>query len=105
MQDQAHRFHCGPPVAVVEQANRHRAASAWQRSSPEVGLLSWFAELTARSAIRCTLMNRLDELRRRHAAAEEGGGAERRERQHTEGKLSDRKSTRLNSSHLGISYA
>src|SRR5579862_7332338 len=35
-------------------------------------------------------MNRLDELRRRHAAAEEGGGRERRERQHREGKLSAR---------------
>src|SRR6202451_1338305 len=35
-------------------------------------------------------MNRLDELRRRHAAAEEGGGAERRERQHSEGKLAVR---------------
>ncbi len=35
-------------------------------------------------------MNRLDELRRRHAAAEEGGGPERRERQHREGKLSAR---------------
>jgi propionyl-CoA carboxylase beta chain len=35
-------------------------------------------------------MNRLDELRRRHTAAEEGGGAERRERQHSEGKLSVR---------------
>ncbi len=35
-------------------------------------------------------MNRLDELRRRHAAAEEGGGPERRERQHSEGKLAAR---------------
>jgi propionyl-CoA carboxylase beta chain len=35
-------------------------------------------------------MNRLDELRRRHAAAEEGGGPARRERQHQEGKLSAR---------------
>jgi propionyl-CoA carboxylase beta chain len=35
-------------------------------------------------------MNRLEELRRRHAAAEEGGGLERRERQHREGKLSAR---------------
>src|SRR6204780_4256437 len=35
-------------------------------------------------------MNRLEELRRRHAAAEEGGGRERRERQHREGKLSAR---------------
>jgi propionyl-CoA carboxylase beta chain len=35
-------------------------------------------------------MNRFDELRRRHRAAEEGGGAERRERQHAEGKLSVR---------------
>jgi len=35
-------------------------------------------------------MNRLDELRRRHAAAEAGGGAERRERQHREYKLSAR---------------
>jgi propionyl-CoA carboxylase beta chain len=33
-------------------------------------------------------MDRLGEVRRRHAAAEEGGGAERRERQHREGKLS-----------------
>src|SRR5580704_14276226 len=33
-------------------------------------------------------MNRLEELRRRNTAAEEGGGAERRERQHKEGKLS-----------------
>jgi propionyl-CoA carboxylase beta chain len=35
-------------------------------------------------------MDRLEELRRRHAAAEQGGGAERRERQHGEGKLSAR---------------
>ncbi|MGI8990913.1 MAG: acyl-CoA carboxylase subunit beta [Bryobacteraceae bacterium] len=35
-------------------------------------------------------MNRLEELRRRHAAAEQGGGAERKERQHKEGKLSAR---------------
>src|SRR5512133_353147 len=35
-------------------------------------------------------MNRLEELRRRHAAAEAGGGPERRERQHREGKLSAR---------------
>ena len=36
------------------------------------------------------MQSRLDELRRRHQAAEEGGGAERRERQHREGKLSVR---------------
>src|SRR5438067_1916287 len=35
-------------------------------------------------------MNRLPELRRRHAAAEQGGGPERRARQHKEGKLSAR---------------
>jgi propionyl-CoA carboxylase beta chain len=35
-------------------------------------------------------MDRLEELRRRHTAAEEGGGAERRARQHKEGKLSAR---------------
>src|SRR5436305_14237339 len=35
-------------------------------------------------------MNRLEELRRRHDAADQGGGAERRARQHTEGKLSAR---------------
>ena len=35
-------------------------------------------------------MNRLDELRRRHANAEAGGGPERRDRQHQEGKLSAR---------------
>src|SRR5690242_373937 len=40
-------------------------------------------------------MNRLDELRRRHAAAEEGGGAERRARQHKEGKLSARERIEL----------
>ena len=40
-------------------------------------------------------MNRLDELRRRHAAAEEGGGRERRERQHTEGKLAVRERIEL----------
>jgi propionyl-CoA carboxylase beta chain len=34
--------------------------------------------------------DRIDELRRRNAEAEEGGGAERRERQHKEGKLSAR---------------
>ncbi len=34
--------------------------------------------------------NRLEEVRRRHARAEEGGGAERKERQHREGKLSAR---------------
>ncbi|HZT30358.1 MAG TPA: acyl-CoA carboxylase subunit beta [Bryobacteraceae bacterium] len=40
-------------------------------------------------------MNRLDELRRRHAAADEGGGPERRERQHREGKLSARERIEL----------
>ena len=35
-------------------------------------------------------LDRLEELRRRNAEAEEGGGAERRERQHKEGKLSAR---------------
>jgi len=40
-------------------------------------------------------MNRLDELRRRHAAAEQGGGAERQERQHREGKLSARERIEL----------
>ncbi len=35
-------------------------------------------------------MSRLEELRVRHAAAEQGGGAERRNRQHKEGKLSAR---------------
>ncbi len=35
-------------------------------------------------------MNRVEELRRRHAAAEAGGGPERRERQHKAGKLSAR---------------
>jgi propionyl-CoA carboxylase beta chain len=34
--------------------------------------------------------SRLEELRQRHERAEEGGGAERRERQHKEGKLSAR---------------
>ncbi|MDE3199004.1 MAG: acyl-CoA carboxylase subunit beta [Acidobacteriota bacterium] len=40
-------------------------------------------------------MNRLEEVRRRHKAAEEGGGAERRERQHREGKLSARERVEL----------
>jgi propionyl-CoA carboxylase beta chain len=40
-------------------------------------------------------MNRLEELRRRHAAAEQGGGQERRERQHKEGKLSARERIEL----------
>ncbi len=40
-------------------------------------------------------MNRLQELRRRHAAAEEGGGPERRARQHSEGKLSVRERIEL----------
>src|SRR5438874_3442278 len=40
-------------------------------------------------------MSRLDELRRRHAAAEAGGGAERRDRQHKEGKLSARERIEL----------
>ena len=35
-------------------------------------------------------MNRLEELRKRRQAAQEGGGAERRARQHKEGKLSAR---------------
>jgi propionyl-CoA carboxylase beta chain len=34
--------------------------------------------------------NRLEEVRRRHACAEAGGGAERREKQHAQGKLSAR---------------
>src|SRR6202046_1205782 len=40
-------------------------------------------------------MNRLEELRRRHAAADEGGGPERRERQHAEGKLALRERIEL----------
>src|SRR5215475_9553311 len=40
-------------------------------------------------------MNRLEELRLRHRAAEEGGGAERRARQHKEGKLSARERIEL----------
>ncbi|MBM3752959.1 MAG: acyl-CoA carboxylase subunit beta [Acidobacteria bacterium] len=40
-------------------------------------------------------MSTLDELRRRHANAEAGGGAERRERQHKEGKLSARERIHL----------
>ncbi len=40
-------------------------------------------------------MNRLEELRRRHAAAEDGGGLERRERQHREGKLAVRERIEL----------
>ena len=40
-------------------------------------------------------MDRLEEVRQRHIAAEEGGGAERRERQHREGKLSARERMEL----------
>jgi propionyl-CoA carboxylase beta chain len=40
-------------------------------------------------------MNRLEELRRRHANAEAGGGEERRKRQHDEGKLSARERIEL----------
>jgi propionyl-CoA carboxylase beta chain len=40
-------------------------------------------------------MDRLEELRRRHAAAEAGGGPERRARQHREGKLSARERIEL----------
>src|SRR5262249_15410385 len=40
-------------------------------------------------------MDRLEELRRRHAAAEEGGGPERRARQHKEGNLSARERIEL----------
>src|SRR5512141_2414346 len=40
-------------------------------------------------------MDRLEELRRRHAAAEAGGGEERRARQHKEGKLSARERIEL----------
>src|SRR3977135_3132240 len=40
-------------------------------------------------------MDRLEELRRRHEAAEQGGGAERRARQHREGKLSARERIEL----------
>jgi propionyl-CoA carboxylase beta chain len=40
-------------------------------------------------------MNRLEELRRRHAAAEAGGGPERRARQHKEGKLAARERIEL----------
>src|SRR5580658_3475302 len=41
------------------------------------------------------MSDRLNELRRRHANAEAGGGAERRERQHKEGKLSARERIEL----------
>ena len=40
-------------------------------------------------------MDKLHELRRRHAAAEQGGGADRRDRQHKEGKLSARERIEL----------
>jgi propionyl-CoA carboxylase beta chain len=40
-------------------------------------------------------MNRLEEVRRRHANAEAGGGEERRKRQHAEGKLSARERIEL----------
>ncbi len=40
-------------------------------------------------------MNRLEELRLRHAAAEAGGGEQRRERQHREGKLAARERIEL----------
>src|SRR5438874_4060859 len=40
-------------------------------------------------------MSRLEELRRRRAAAEAGGGADRRERQHKEGKLAARERIEL----------
>ncbi|MBZ5591398.1 MAG: acyl-CoA carboxylase subunit beta [Acidobacteriia bacterium] len=40
-------------------------------------------------------MNRLEELRRRHAAADQGGGEARKERQHKEGKLSARERVEL----------
>src|SRR5438270_7351599 len=36
------------------------------------------------------MTDRFEEVRRRHARAEEGGGAERKARQHKEGKLSAR---------------
>jgi propionyl-CoA carboxylase beta chain len=39
--------------------------------------------------------NRIEEVRRRHTRAEEGGGAERKERQHREGKLSARERIEL----------
>ncbi|PYT31407.1 MAG: methylmalonyl-CoA carboxyltransferase [Acidobacteria bacterium] len=40
-------------------------------------------------------MNRLDELRRRHAVAEQGGGEARKQRQHKDGKLSARERIEL----------
>jgi len=40
-------------------------------------------------------MNRLEEVRRRHAAADQGGGEARKERQHKEGKLSARERVEL----------
>ncbi|HET8549131.1 MAG TPA: carboxyl transferase domain-containing protein, partial [Bryobacteraceae bacterium] len=40
-------------------------------------------------------MDTVQELRRRHASAEAGGGRERRERQHSEGKLSARERIEL----------
>jgi propionyl-CoA carboxylase beta subunit len=42
------------------------------------------------SAHRKTLEQKLEELKRRDALAEAGGGAERRERQHKEGKMAAR---------------
>ena len=39
--------------------------------------------------------SRMEEVERRHRNAEEGGGAERRERQHTDGKLSARERIEL----------
>jgi propionyl-CoA carboxylase beta chain len=46
-------------------------------------------------AIHEKIHDKIEELRRRHREAEEGGGAERRERQHREGKLSARERIEL----------
>ncbi|HTT64740.1 MAG TPA: carboxyl transferase domain-containing protein, partial [Bryobacteraceae bacterium] len=53
------------------------------------------AKRITRPAATIKSMDKLQELRRRHAAAEQGGGEERRTRQHKEGKLSARERIEL----------
>src|SRR5579884_4209433 len=68
---------------------------ATRRVSTRCSAITWTPEPGALARIVCLERDRLEEVRRRRIAAEEGGGAERRERQHREGKLSARERIEL----------
>src|SRR5207245_1417196 len=60
------------------------------RATPISNQTPDWLESSRMSPHRKTLEQKLEELKRRDALAEAGGGAERRERQHKEGKMAAR---------------